>query len=435
MSTDRDFDRIVMAWLAEGPDELSDRVLDAVVDRVHLTRQRRVSRVPWRFPTMTMPARVAALIAVGVLALAGLAALGGIGGTSTPVESAAPTSATASTAVESAAPTSTTPQLAALDTTFESPWHGYSIAYPAGWTVTPATGAWLQGSAAPEWGDRRADKITGSTIGSKHPSGDVRITATQQTFADGQTADAWLQAYCGRDPAADCSNVKGTWPTTNVAGYIGYIDIDGLEASPGTIMPGGKIYEVVVPVQGHAYVFTLDGNVDRAMLDRFLASVDFRPYDAVDLPPLTNRFTSPTFGYSIGKLPEWTATAGSKAWTTTANDADFDSIDVTGTPQGVGVASQPLGARTFDDFINAFEADQARVGCSGGDPARWERIPIGDQTGALDLECNGAEAFVQAGDRVYLFEWHAADDGSTPFSLAAFKQVLTTVEFDPASAK
>ena len=43
MTTDRDFDRIAMAWLADGPDELSDRVLDTVVDQIHLTRQRRAS--------------------------------------------------------------------------------------------------------------------------------------------------------------------------------------------------------------------------------------------------------------------------------------------------------------------------------------------------------------------------------------------------------
>ena len=60
MTTDRDFDVITTAWLAAGPDQLPDRVVDAVVEAIHVTRQRRVMRVPWRFPTMTIPARVAA---------------------------------------------------------------------------------------------------------------------------------------------------------------------------------------------------------------------------------------------------------------------------------------------------------------------------------------------------------------------------------------
>ena len=426
MSTDRDFDRVAMAWLAEGPEELSDRVLDTVVDHIHVTRQRRASRVPWRFPTMTMPARVAVLIAVGALVIAGALAVAGGGGQSGPVPSTQPSSAAPSTAAV---------RLQPLDTTFDSPWHGYSVDYPAGWTVTPATGAWLQGSATPAWGDQRADEIKGSSLDSTHSSGDVRFVGTQQTYADGQSADAWMKAYCQQDASADCSNVPASWPTTKVAGYTAYLDLDGVPAAGGTIVPGGRIFDVVVPAPGHGYVFTLDGNVDRPMLDRFLQSVDLKYYDAVDTPPLTDRFASPTFGYSIGKLPEWTTTPSTKAWTNIKNDsAVMDSIDITGS-QGVGVASQPLGTRTFDDFINAFEADQAKVGCGGGDPARWERIPIGNQTGALDLECNGAEAFVQAGDRVYLFEWHAAEDGSTPFSLAAFRQLLTSVELNPASAK
>ena len=71
MTTDRDFDRIAMAWLADGPEELSDRVLDAVVDEIHVTRQRHALRLPWRFPSMTTPARVAAAAVIGVLAVGG----------------------------------------------------------------------------------------------------------------------------------------------------------------------------------------------------------------------------------------------------------------------------------------------------------------------------------------------------------------------------
>jgi WD40-like Beta Propeller Repeat len=71
MNTDRDFDRIAMAWLADGPEELSDRVLDAVVDEIHVTPQRHALRLPWRFSTMTTPARVATAAVIGVLAVGG----------------------------------------------------------------------------------------------------------------------------------------------------------------------------------------------------------------------------------------------------------------------------------------------------------------------------------------------------------------------------
>ena len=37
MSTERDFDRIAAAWLAIGPDELPERVLDTVATEIHHT--------------------------------------------------------------------------------------------------------------------------------------------------------------------------------------------------------------------------------------------------------------------------------------------------------------------------------------------------------------------------------------------------------------
>ena len=50
--------------------------------------------------------------------------------------------------------------------------------------------------------------------------------------------------------------------------------------------------------------------------------------------------------------------------------------------------------------------------------------------------CGSAEALVQAGDRVYLFELgHGPTGAGQTFSVAEFKQLLTSVTFDPASAR
>ena len=52
MSTDRDTTRIVRSWLEEGATALPDRVLDAVLDQVPATPQRRPLWPAWRFRQM-----------------------------------------------------------------------------------------------------------------------------------------------------------------------------------------------------------------------------------------------------------------------------------------------------------------------------------------------------------------------------------------------
>ena len=71
MTEQRELDRLLGAFLAEGPDEVSDRVIDAALDQIDHTPQRRAMRVPRRFQTMTPFTRVAAAAVIGVLAVGG----------------------------------------------------------------------------------------------------------------------------------------------------------------------------------------------------------------------------------------------------------------------------------------------------------------------------------------------------------------------------
>jgi hypothetical protein len=97
MSTERDVTRIVRSWLEEGVTALPDRVLDAVLDQVPATRQRRAWWRARRLPHMNTSIRIAmAAAAVVVLALVGINLLpktGGVGATAAPSPSptAAPT--------------------------------------------------------------------------------------------------------------------------------------------------------------------------------------------------------------------------------------------------------------------------------------------------------------------------------------------------------
>jgi hypothetical protein len=71
MTDRRELDRLLVAYFVEGTNELADRVIDAALDQIGHTHQRRPLRVPRRFPTMTMPIRLATAALVGVLAVGG----------------------------------------------------------------------------------------------------------------------------------------------------------------------------------------------------------------------------------------------------------------------------------------------------------------------------------------------------------------------------
>ncbi|MEK6720662.1 MAG: hypothetical protein AABZ33_08355 [Chloroflexota bacterium] len=96
MTTPRDPDRLIRAFLAEGQTDLPDRTYDAVRADIDRTRQRVVIG-PWREPRMNNLAKLAiAIAAVAVVAVVGynlLPGTGGVGGGPSPTPSPAPTPA------------------------------------------------------------------------------------------------------------------------------------------------------------------------------------------------------------------------------------------------------------------------------------------------------------------------------------------------------
>ena len=76
MSAERDVTRIVRSWLDEGVTQLPDRVLDAVLDQVPATPQRRAGWLARRFPFMNNTMKIAlGAAAVVVLAFIGFGVL------------------------------------------------------------------------------------------------------------------------------------------------------------------------------------------------------------------------------------------------------------------------------------------------------------------------------------------------------------------------
>ena len=428
MTTDRDFDLIASSWLAAGPDQLPDRVVDAVVEEIHVTRQRRARRAPRRFPKMTSSMRLGAAALVGVLVVAGAFLFTRPGQPVVGAPSAIPSAIPTASPIASAS-------ASGLVETFTSPRYGYAIHYPSGWTATPATKQWLAGMDT-LWGDPTLD-----TIGTS----DARLAIASQPLAgtlyfdrqlrQGQTADDWLLARCG----ATGSTAAACGPRILIGGQPGWLDEDGAPASGGTVATGGVMYDAAVVYKDRGYEFTLDGKVDRALFDALLASVMFDADSAIDLPPLTKTFTSPTYGYTIGIGEGFRTTAATSKWTPDAYTGETPQ-DVIGTTKDdwfVTVASTAIPAgTTFDEWLVIHFPPIAAGGelCARSDPSTWPPFQIGNQVGRLITHCHGIDAIVGVGERAYIFTW-GYQITDTNHTLADWKELLKSVTFDPAAAK
>ncbi|MFL5771136.1 MAG: hypothetical protein ACJ765_13770 [Chloroflexota bacterium] len=89
MTAQHELDLILDAFFVDGTDELADRVIDAALDQIDHTDQRRRMRTPRRFQTMSLPLRFAAAAMIGVIALGGAFLLwkpfqSGVGSQATP---------------------------------------------------------------------------------------------------------------------------------------------------------------------------------------------------------------------------------------------------------------------------------------------------------------------------------------------------------------
>lgn len=94
MTNDRQIERLLDAWFADGPLSVHDRVIDDVAARITRQPQRPAWRLPsWRFPTMSTPVKLVLIGAALVAALAAGAVLVGGGarfGQPTPAPVASP---------------------------------------------------------------------------------------------------------------------------------------------------------------------------------------------------------------------------------------------------------------------------------------------------------------------------------------------------------
>lgn len=213
-----DAEMVLAAFLAPEPDRLPDRVIDAALDHIARTPQRRALRVPWRFPIMPAASRATGIAAVVLVAVVGAGALiyfnsssrGAVGG---PATTPAPTIV----ASPAPSPSQVAPGITGW-TPYTSKIYGFQLDYPSDWTVyAPATRDWTASDGlANKDGWPYADVFTnpegvdGDSIGIwvwDTPAG----AGADLTSVAG--LKAWAQGFCGAAPVmhdAGLSTCKAT---------------------------------------------------------------------------------------------------------------------------------------------------------------------------------------------------------------------------------
>lgn len=267
MNPPRERSAIVAAWLEEGPNELPESTRRAIAVDVRTTHQSRQSVwSPRWFPRLDR-LTLAAVAALAVMALAvgglvvrpfapGESNVGGV----PPAPSVSP--APSPSEAPSAAPIPTTLVIPAMSDLYTSRRYGYSILYPADWSVKQATQAWWP----PAW---KADESPGEPFDRIGGAGEPPwFRAASALVPDGlPDVNDWIDEFLiFGDP--NCVPPRETQEV---------ISIDG---ASGRIWDGCGTVEATIVVEGRVYMFTLfvdQATNGRELFDALAATIDLQP--------------------------------------------------------------------------------------------------------------------------------------------------------------
>ena len=217
---------------------------------------------------------LAAVLAIAVsVAAVGLIGLRNQAGLNGPA-SASPGGGSPSPSVRgSAGPSASAVPLPALTQTFVSPRNGFSVHYPAGWTVTPATAGWPANTYLP-YGNPALDTLARSGV--------ARLTLASQPLGPGETEEAWIAAFFRPfDGPKPCGGDHTSWPRLDISGVSGYLDAVACPVpADSKISVRDVSYDALVFSGGRVYQIGLDGDVDLAYFEALLATVQLDPSKA-----------------------------------------------------------------------------------------------------------------------------------------------------------
>jgi hypothetical protein len=172
-------------------------------------------------------------------------------------------------------PTASSVAIPALTETFVSTRNGFSVNYPAGWSVRAATKSWPGDIFLPP-GNPAFDEL--------QRLGEASLNVASQRLAAGQTEADWLASFAHPyTGSAPCGTTPADAPRLPIDGHLGYLVDSGcpMPADRQFSVPDLK-YRAIVIADDRVYDFQLYGNVDRAYLEAILTTVRLDPASAID---------------------------------------------------------------------------------------------------------------------------------------------------------
>lgn len=258
MTSRSEIERVLDRYLADGAEQIPDRVMDAALDEIDQTPQRRALRAPWRLNPMSTflkPVLAAAVVAAAVV-------VGGIYLTRDEVAIVgAPTAAASPLTAASAAPSAaSTPYQYDLSTwvPFRSERYGYTMSHPARWEPTAALRDWSAES------DPRAMPGDGT---------DMFLNETQRLGISVMAVDVppdvsdeeWITDYYELLTSPDCDPIDDLQPIT-VGGRPGLIESGNCFDASAFVFNDGRVH-----------VFMIWQPNQERLFETFLSTVEFLP--------------------------------------------------------------------------------------------------------------------------------------------------------------
>jgi hypothetical protein len=401
-----EFDRAARAWLDDGPTQISYGALSSALEEIHRTRQRRAT---WRARRATP---MSSFAHVGIAAVLGVAV--GVAATNVVQNQldwrVGDPSSSAAQSVD----------FPHLTRTFVSPRNGFSVDYPDAAEITRAEQL---------WGFSQQDD----------DGFDVVETGLAAVFkgTSAQPLDADL-CYDDESEPIPCESIEERLDRLLSDGGCGVprsqqeeITIDG---HSGRVAECPNQIEATVFTGGQFYLFTLshDRSDGRAVFNAFVGTIELNPRAAVDSPPLTKTFVSPTYGFSFGYNRG--ISPATERWDPDDQPVDhidfdprFDAVE-TGNAAYFEAASTPIpDGVPIDEWVDEYVTPEAAGGC-GIPRSEQAEINIDGQPGRIS-ECAHTEATVVAGGRLYLFRLHRLG-----YARDIFDAWVATIELTPETA-